>query len=217
MTDVGGPAYVLAQVATHEKNRAAEAQLVAALQRDDPTAFAQLVRQHQNQVYGLCLRMLGSAAEAEDLAQDVFLTVFKAIGTFRAESRLSTWIYRITRNHCLNRIKFLRRRAHERRQSLDDTRHADLAGQQIHQPVAGQVERPDSLAEGRQLELLIQQQIGALSADHRELVVLRDLEHLSYEEIQEITGLAPGTIKSRLHRARLELARRLAPYLEQDR
>ena len=193
-----------------------ERQLVEGLRQGEEQAFAALVRHHQNKVYGLCLRMMGNPEEAEDLAQEVFLTVFRAIGQFRGESRLSTWIYRITRNHCLNRIKFLKRRAHERRQSLEVTRQADLNGQRLHHPVGSRPERPDKLAEGKQMEQLVQARIAELSEEHRELVVLRDLEHLSYEEIQEITGLPQGTIKSRLHRARVDLARRMAPYLEES-
>ena len=157
--------------------------------------------------------MLSSRAEAEDLAQEVFITIFRSIASFRAESRLSTWIYRITRNHCLNRIKFLKRRAAGKKMPLDVAQNLDWAGQQTSDPVASRVHRPDRLAEGRQMEEIIQDQIAGLSDDHRELVVLRDLEHLSYEEIQEITGLPRGTIKSRLHRARIDLAKRMAPYL----
>ena len=141
--------------------------------------------------------------------------MFTSIRTFREESLLSTWIYRITRNHCLNRIKFLKRRAHQKKQPLDDTKQADLSGEAMHHPVAGKVERPDRLAEGKQLEAIIQAQIADLSEEHRELIALRDLDHLSYEEIQAITGLPAGTVKSRLHRARMELARRLAPYLDE--
>ncbi len=191
-----------------------EVRLVAALKRDDEAAFERLVRLHQHRVFGLCLRMLNNTEEAEDLAQEVFLTIFKSIGTFRGESRLSTWIYRITRNHCLNRLKFLKRRAHERKQSLQSTRQADLAGQQLHTPIAGRVDRPDRLAEGRQMETIVAEQIGKLSTEHRELIILRDLDHLSYEDIQQITGLAQGTVKSRLHRARMELARRMAPFMK---
>jgi RNA polymerase sigma-70 factor, ECF subfamily len=190
-----------------------EKRLVNALQKGDPGAFERMVRLHQNRVYGLCLRMLGNPAEAEDLAQEVFLTVFNAIGRFRGESLLSTWIYRITRNHCLNRIKFLRRRAHDKRRPLDDLREADLSGDALHSSMGSRVARPDRLAEGRQMEAIIQEQISRLSPDHRELIVLRDVEQLSYDEIQQITGLASGTIKSRLHRARMELACLMAPFL----
>lgn len=193
-----------------------EKRLVAALKKGDPGAFERMVRLHQDKVYGLCLRMLGNPAEAEDLAQEVFLTVFNAIARFRGESLLSTWIYRITRNHCLNRIKFLKRRAHDKRRPLDDLREADLAGQSLHGSMGSRVPRPDRLFEGRQMEAIIQEQIARLSPDHRELVVLRDVEQLSYDEIQQITGLAIGTIKSRLHRARMELARLMVPFLEQN-
>lgn len=209
-----GPMRTYAAANVGSRPPSEEARLVAALKRGDEAAFGQFVQLHQNRVFGLCLRMLGNPEEAEDLAQEVFLTVFKAIGSFRAESRLSTWLYRITRNHCLNRIKFLKRRAHERKQPLEDTRQADLAGQHIDRPVAGRVDRPDRLVEGRQMEAIIQAQIDLLSPEHKELIILRDLEHLSYDEIQEITGLAQGTVKSRLHRARIDLARRMAPFLE---
>ncbi len=190
-----------------------EKRLVRALKRGDPAAFERLVRLHQDRVYGLCLRMMGNTAEAEDIAQEVFFTVFNSIIRFREESLLSTWIYRITRNHCLNRIKFLKRRAYQRKQSLEDTHQADLAGENIHQPVASDVPRPDRMVEARQMETIIQEQINKLSEEHRELIILRDIEHLSYEEIQTITGLAGGTVKSRLHRARMELARMMAPFL----
>jgi RNA polymerase sigma-70 factor, ECF subfamily len=193
-----------------------ERRLVRALKMGDPDAFERLVRLHQDRVYGLCLRMMGNREEAEDLAQEVFLTVYNSIRSFREESLLSTWIYRITRNHCLNRLKFLKRRAHERKQPLDETQQADLAGDNIHQAVSGRVPRPDRLVEGKQMEAIIQKQIGKLSGEHRELIVLRDIEHLSYEEIQDITGLAAGTVKSRLHRARMELARMMAPYLDEE-
>jgi len=186
-----------------------ERRLVRALKRGDPQAFERMIRLHQNRVFSLCLRMMGNPQEAEDLAQEVFLTVFTSIRTFREESLLSTWIYRITRNHCLNRLKFLKRRAHDKKQSLDTTRQADLAEGNVRIP------RPDRLAEGKEMEAIVQEQINTLSEEHRELVVLRDIEHLSYDEIQSITGLPEGTVKSRLHRARMELARRMAPYLSE--
>lgn len=188
--------------------------LVRQLKRGQSRAYEQLVRWQQDRIYGLCLRMLGNQQEAEDLTQEVFLTIFRNIDRFRGAASLSTWIYRITRNHCLNRLKFLRRRARHRRRQLDEVHQADASGRRRHKPVAGEVPRPDALAEGRQLQNIVEQKMGELSDDHRELIILRDLELLSYEQIQAITGLPAGTVKSRLHRARLELARLLAPYLE---
>lgn len=186
-----------------------ERRLVRALQRGDEAAFDELVRLHQHKVFGLCVRLLGDRAEAEDVAQEVFLSVFVSIRAFRGESLLSTWLYRITRNHCLNRLKFLKRRAFDRQKPLAEEGEPGPTGAVL----ASAAPRPDQLAEGRQMEALLEQAIGELSDEHRELVVLRDLENLSYEEIEAITGLAEGTVKSRLHRARMELARKLSPYL----
>ncbi|RME23670.1 MAG: sigma-70 family RNA polymerase sigma factor [Deltaproteobacteria bacterium] len=191
-----------------------ERRLLRAIRRGEPRAFDSLVRLHQDNVYGLCLRMLGDRQEAEDLTQEVFLTVFKAIDGFRGDSSLSTWIYRITRNHCLNRIKFLKRRGHGRKQQLSDTKEAGADGTPLGNPLGQRPAAPDRSAEQRQLQRLVEEKIKELSPEHREVVVLRDMEMLSYEEIQQITGLAMGTIKSRLHRARLELCRLLAPILE---
>ena len=199
----------------NESDKVKDKRLVSALKRREPNAFEQLVLEHQNRVFSLCLRMMKNPEEAEDLAQEVFITVFKSIDRFRGDSMLSTWIYRITRNHCLNRIKFLDRRAYKKKQSLTESHSKALAGMNHHQPVAARIPQPDQLAEGKQMEAIVSEQLGNLSEEHRELILLRDLENLSYEEIQDITGLAPGTVKSRLHRARMELARSLAPYLEE--
>jgi RNA polymerase sigma-70 factor (ECF subfamily) len=187
--------------------------LVLALKRRDGRAFEEFVRMHQHQVFGLCLRMLGDAAEAEDVAQEVFLSVFRAIHNFREECRLSTWVYRICRNQCLNRISFLKRQAGERKQAFED-KYPSLPDAMPLNSVTGAVSRPDRIAEGKQLEELLQIQISNLSEEHRELFILRDLENLSYEEIESITGLPEGTVKSRLHRARMELMRLMEPYLK---
>lgn len=188
--------------------------LVSALKRGEERAFEQFVRMHQHQVFGLCLRMLGDAAEAEDVAQEVFLGVFRAIHTFREECRLSTWVYRICRNQCLNRISFLKRRAHGGQRAFDDSHPNSPGAMDVTNSIASAVPRPDRIVEGMQLEELLQTQLNNLSEEHREVFILRDLENLSYEEIETITGLPQGTVKSRLHRARMELMRLMEPYLK---
>jgi RNA polymerase sigma-70 factor (ECF subfamily) len=188
--------------------------LVLALKRGDERAFEEFVRMHQHQVFGLCLRMLGSAAEAEDVAQEVFLSVFRAIHRFREECRLSTWVYRICRNQCLNRLSFLKRRAGERTQAFEDAHLISTDALEPPKSMSGEVPRPDRIVEGKQLEELLQLQIKNLSEEHREIFILRDLENLSYEEIETITGLPEGTVKSRLHRARMDLMRLMEPYLK---
>ena len=181
-----------------------ERRLVKRLKARDERAFREFVTEHQQLVFNLVFRFLGNREEAEDVSQEVFVTVFKSIDRFRAESRLSTWIYRISVNHAKNRLKYLQRRKSDRRQSLDSTSETDL------QPAdrAGDP-GPESIAIGRQTERLIQNALKALEDDQRLVIILRDVEHLTYEEIGEITGLNMGTVKSRLHRARAALRKSL--------
>jgi RNA polymerase sigma-70 factor (ECF subfamily) len=181
-----------------------ERTLLRRLRDRDERAFRELVETHRDRVFNITYRMLGDRAEAEDVAQEVFISVFKTIETFREEARFSTWLYRVTVNHCKNRIKYLARRHDRDRDELDETSHETngAAGEPRHVP-------PDRALEGAQLEVLLQEAIAHLDDDQRVVVVLRDVEDLSIEEICEITGLPDGTVKSRLHRARLVLRKRL--------
>jgi len=183
-----------------------EEQLVERLKRRDEAAFNELVRAYEKRVFRLVLRMLGDRAEAEDVAQDVFITVFKSIDSFRGESKLSTWMFRVATNHCKNRIKYLDRRARGKKGELDELSEHD-ALESASMSSSAMVARPDQQAEANQIEAIVRAAISELDEDQRALVVLRDVENLSYEEIQQITGLPEGTVKSRLHRARLQLAK----------
>jgi RNA polymerase sigma-70 factor (ECF subfamily) len=179
-----------------------EEKLIERLRRRDEAAFNTLVRTHQASVYRLLVRMLGDKTEAEDLAQDVFVTVFKAIDMFRGESKLSTWIHRIATNHARNRIKYHGRR----KRSGEKPYEEGVQDESIGAPETGsRLPRPDHSVEALQAEDHLQRALSGLDEEQRALVVLRDLEHMSYEEIQEVTGLPSGTVKSRLHRARLAL------------
>lgn len=178
-----------------------EAELIERLRSGDQSAFTELVQNHQAQVYRLLLRILGDAAEAEDVAQDVFVSVFKALANFRGDSRLSTWLYRIASNHAKNRLKYLARRGRESRKVYDE----QVDPGQISTATTSMLPSPDRLIEGYEAQTHVERALSALDSDQRLLVVLRDIEHLSYEEVQSITGLPIGTVKSRLHRARLAL------------
>ena len=178
-----------------------ERDLLARLRARDERAFRQLVTEHRNAVYNLTYRMLGNRAEAEDVAQEVFITVFKTIDSFREEAKFSTWLYRVTVNHCKNRIKYLARRHDRKRDDIDE------AGPAMTDP--NPQHRPDHALSGMQTEKTLQEAVNSLDEEHRVLVVLRDIEDLSIEEICEITGLPDGTVKSRLHRARLALRKKL--------
>ncbi len=181
-----------------------EARLIERLARRDERAFNELVQTYEHRVFGLVLRMIGTRAEAEDLSQEVFVQVFKAIGTFRGESKLSTWIYRIAINLCKNRSKYLRVRHAGDQAELDAVEERGRLDDGKGGPV-GQLARPDDMLAGKQVERIVQQAILELEPSFRECLVLRDVEDLSYEEIEAITGLPAGTVKSRIHRARSQL------------
>jgi RNA polymerase sigma-70 factor (ECF subfamily) len=186
-----------------------ERMLLARLRERDERAFRELVDEHRDRVFNLTFRMLGNRAEAEDVAQEVFIAVFKTVETFREESKLSTWIYRVAVNHCKNRIKYLARRHARDQDELDESN--DPGDGSMSAPSTPR--RPDRQVEGAQLDRLMQEAIASLEEEHRTLVVLRDLEDLSIEEICEITGLPDGTVKSRLHRARIALRKKLQRHL----
>jgi RNA polymerase sigma-70 factor (ECF subfamily) len=153
--------------------------------------------------------MLRNRAEAEDVAQEVFITVFKTIDTFREESKFSTWLYRVAVNHCMNRIKYLARRPalnNRDRDELDETTNVNGSNGAIGGPPPA---APDRALQSAQMEKLLQEAIASLDDEHRLVVVLRDVEDLSIEEICKITDLPDGTVKSRLHRARLALRKKL--------
>jgi RNA polymerase sigma-70 factor (ECF subfamily) len=186
--------------------------LVRRLQQRDERAFQEMVRLYQHKVWNLVYRMMGNREEAEDVAQDVFVTVLKAIDSFRGESKFSTWLYRIAVNQCKNRLKYLGRRSYQQTGSLEDSEAQIQAAQpSLLQP---HTDGPEQVLEGRQMEALLQQGIAALEEEHRTLLVLRDVEELSYQEIASITSLPEGTVKSRIHRARMALKEHLARHFE---
>ena len=178
------------------------------LQKGDARAFRELVRRHESKVYSLSLRMLGDSAEAEDVSQEVFVAVHRHLPRFRGDCKLSTWIYRVTRNQCLNRIKYLEHRATDGEPDTDRTDAALAAASGEH--LAMPAPRPDKALLGAEERAAVQTAMQKLSAEHRMLVVLRDIEGLDYDEIARVLELPIGTVKSRLHRARAHLADLLA-------
>jgi RNA polymerase sigma-70 factor (ECF subfamily) len=181
-----------------------EAQFIARLVARDEAAFNELVVSYERRVFALVFRMLGRRDEAEDLSQEVFVQVFKAIDQFRGDSKLSTWIYRIAVNLCKNKSKYLARR-HAGEQDDVDAMAERVPLSAAKGVSVGDISRPDELVEGMQLERVVKKAIAQLEPEFREVLVLRDVEDLSYEEIAGITGLPDGTVKSRIHRARGQL------------
>ncbi len=186
-----------------------ERMLIRRLQQRDERAFEEIVRLYQHKVYNLLYRMLGNQDEAEEVAQEVFVTVFKAIDSFRGEAKFSTWLYRIAANHSKNRLKYLGRRSYKATGELNEASEREAQDAQPSS-IRPHVDGPDAVLEGLELERAVQSGIAQLDEEHRVLIILRDVEDLSYEEIAAITGLELGTVKSRLHRARLQLKEYLA-------
>jgi len=191
-----------------------EALLLRRLRARDERAFEEVVVLYRDRVFGLILRMVGNREEAEDLAQEVFITVLKSIDSFRGEAKFSTWLYRIAANHTKNRMKYLQRRAYKATSEYDEA--AERAVERGEAPSATRAFNPEAAMAGAQLDRVMQGAIAELDEDHRELVVLRDMEELSYEEIVDITGLNEGTVKSRLHRARTALKEIVQRRLKED-
>jgi RNA polymerase sigma-70 factor (ECF subfamily) len=170
------------------------------LRAGDAPAFEELVMTYQHRVFGVALRMLGNAAEAEEVAQEAFVRAHGALGDFRGDAKLSTWLYAITSRLCLNRLATGERRL--TRQGEDALLRLSDAGP-----------RPDAALERRELESALGRAIAELPEDRRIVVVLRDIEGLSYEEIAQVLELELGTVRSRLHRARADLKEKLERFL----
>ncbi|NVB37871.1 sigma-70 family RNA polymerase sigma factor [Pseudenhygromyxa sp. WMMC2535] len=195
---------------------ARDRRLVRRLKQGDERAFQELVHTYQDRIFGLIYRMIGNRQEAEDIAQEVFISVYRGIGNYRGEGRFYTWLYRIASNTTKNRLKYLKGRNFHRASDIDETPAAHVHGQDGGPVVAlqSQVPGPEATVQGNRLEQIVQREIANLEPEHRLLIVLRDIQGMSYAEILQITGLQEGTLKSRLHRARLALKQALAPHLE---
>jgi RNA polymerase sigma-70 factor, ECF subfamily len=188
-----------------------DADLVEALRRDDPHAMETLVGTYGDRVYRLGLRITGSQQDAEEVAQDALWTAGRKIGTFKGESAFGSWLYRIAANAAY--MKLRSRRAKERELPLDDLLPT-LEDNGVHfEPMDDWSERVDDHALRGELRTVLEQAIDELPADYRTALVLHDIEGLSNPEIAESLGISLPALKSRVHRSRLYLRKRLSEYL----
>ncbi len=164
-----------------------EAELVAKAREGDLDAFDALVRAHSAAVYRVALRLLGDPADAEDAAQDTFLQAWRSLSRFRGQSSFSTWTYRIVTNRCLNLLRARRETA-----ELDQAAPSSAPG-------------PEQVVVARSEFLVLRRAIDDLTPGQRAALVLREFEGCTYEEIAEILDLSVPAVKSRLHRARVEV------------
>jgi RNA polymerase sigma-70 factor, ECF subfamily len=186
-----------------------DAALMLRVKRGDRTAFEELVNKYKQPVTNVIYRTLGDATEAEDLAQNVFVQVFKSAHRYRVSARFSTWLFTIARNLCLNEI---RRRSRHPAESLDAT-HPEMEDQPLRQfeDVKG-FSAPEMLLQG-ELERKIQEAVAGLPENQRTAILLCRENELSYEDIARVLGCSLSATKSLIHRGRETLKQKLKPYL----
>lgn len=168
-------------------------ELIRAAAKGNTLAFEELVRLHEKKVYALALRMCGSSEDAADAAQEAFLSAWRGLPSFRGEAGFSTWLYRLASNAAIDQLRRNRRQREE--DSLD----------------AGEMDAPDQspgpqeAAEGSELQRAVADGLASLSEDHRRILLLREYQQLSYDEIAQTLDMDLGTVKSRISRARRAL------------
>lgn len=180
-----------------------EKDLVRASKQGDEEAFASLVKKYRVKVFNLAFSLTRDRDTADDLAQEVFIKAYFALPRFELRSEFGTWLYRITINHFRD---FLRKTGRMKRLSLDEIKESSIP--QEDETMKREKERTE---ENR--KKIVQQAIQILPEKHQVILTLRDIQGLSYEEITEILRISPGTVDSRLHRARKLLREKLAPFL----
>jgi RNA polymerase sigma-70 factor (ECF subfamily) len=176
---------------------------VVLCQKGDTEAFAVLVERHQKKMLNIAYRMTGNYDDACDVVQEAFLSAYRTLKSFRRESRFSTWLYRIVVNRTKNRLLQLKTRSHRESQTLDDPPDME-GGKPFCQMASGDVPLIEQI-EKQELYEKMQVCIGSLDEEHREVLVLRDIQGFSYDEIRDILKVPDGTVKSRLFRARTAL------------
>lgn len=183
-------------------------ELVKRCLEGDNSAWEELLRIHARKVYNLCYRFTGRISEAEDLTQEVFIKIFDTLRTYdEAQGGFPTWLWRVARNHLVDHYRRTRK---ERLTSSLEDELGEVEGR--HNPAADPVSR----VEARERRERVQAALEKLSPEMREAVILRDLQDLDYQEIAQVLGVPEGTVKSRINRGRLELARVLKRMQEME-
>ena len=180
-------------------------QLVKDFLDGDEQAFNRLVMLYQTKIYNLALNYVKSQEEAKDLAQDIFVTVYRSLPKLREKEKFTSWLYQIAINHCRNRYKKLSRRGYFSNVSLDD--------EESFLQIAGD-EGPEKLLQRKNTINLVRATIDSMAESEKEIILLRDIQELAYEEISDILHIPLGTVKSKLNRARTSLKDRLKKHYQ---
>ena len=188
-------------------NNSNELSIIDRFKKGEDSAFEELVLKYQDRIYNLCRHMLGNTHEAEDAAQDTFIKAYQKLKKFKPEASLYTWLYHIAVNTCLD---------YKKRPLWESLfRKSDEDKEYILEPLSDEPS-PEKLYESKQLGLALRKSLGKLSLKLRTVIILKEIEGLSYEEIADILEVSIGTVKSRISRAREELKQRLKKFTEQN-
>lgn len=179
-------------------DRSEERRIIEKVLRGDTNAFESIVSEHERLVYNLALKMLQSPEDAQDAVQETFIKAYQSLGAFRGESKLSVWLYRLASNVCIDMLR--KRRVQTVSLSAEDE---DGAGQALELP--DERFSPETELEKKELRRAVREGLGELGDDYRQVLVMREVAGLSYNEIAEATKLDLGTVKSRIFRARKKL------------
>lgn len=193
-------------------NDADEKTLILSAQEGDLNAFDQLILRHQDGVYNLALRLMKNPEDALDLSQDVFCTCFRKLNSFKGDSSLYTWLYRITINTAKNIWKKRSRRPHGHSVSIDEKRNPGEDERPVTE-LADMGAGPEKIASGREIMEALKIKLNELPHEQAEALTLRFNHQMSYDEIAGVLECSVGTVKSRIHRARAELRKLMEPYL----
>lgn len=177
-----------------------ENKLVNKAVKGDNSAFEALMEKHMGIIYNIALRMAANQDDAEDMTQEIMIKIFRSLGSFKGNSKFSTWIYRVAVNTCLDELKKKKNKKHL---SLDAEISGDDGENQIE--IKDDSPSPEKLAEQNELRDMVAAAVKLLSDEHRAVIVLRDIRGMSYNEIAGILGCSDGTVKSRISRARAQL------------
>ena len=177
-----------------------ENKLVNKAVKGDNSAFEALMEKHMGIIYNIALRMAANQDDAEDMTQEIMIKIFRSLGSFKGNSKFSTWIYRVAVNTCLDELKKKKNKKHL---SLDAEISGDDGENQIE--IKDDSPSPEKIAEQNELRDMVAAAVKLLSDEHRAVIVLRDIRGMSYSEIAGILGCSDGTVKSRISRARAQL------------
>jgi len=193
-----------------------EAAIVAELKAGSEAAYAWLIGEFQQPVYGLVYRVVNDPADAADTTQDVFLKVFRGMKQFHGESSLKTWIYRIALHEAANRRRWwFRHKARETSIEPAEVEGSGTGENAVQQALTDHHDSPFENVAHHEVQQRVEEELRKVSEPYRTTLILRDLEEMSYEEIAEVLEISLGTVKSRLTRGREALRQRLTPYIRE--